>query len=96
MTNVRLLKKYIKRYYSIKKKYRYRSSNSGLCRFNKLRYDCDICPHNKFLKRETKKFDKLINRVIGHPEGYWYINDIIYTIDRIELKRRKGIELWKK
>ena len=90
MTQARLLKKYLKRYYSIKKKYRYRSSNTGLCRFNKYRYDCDICPHERFLKKEDKKFVKLINRVIGHAEGYWYMDYIIYTIRQIELKR-KGV-----
>lgn len=90
MTKARLLKKYLKRYYSIKKKYRYRSSNTGLCRFNKYRYDCDICPHERFLKKEDKNFVKLINRVIGHAEGYWYMDDIIYTIRQIELKR-KGV-----
>ena len=90
MTQARLLKKYLKRYYSIKKKYRYRSSNTGLCRFNKYRYDCDICPHERFLKKGDKKFVKLINRVIGHAEGYWYMDYIIYTIRQIELKR-KGV-----
>ena len=94
MTNVRLLKKYYKRYLSIKKKYRYRSSNSGLCRFNKFRYDCDICPHERFLKKEDKKIVKLINRVIGYHEGYWYMNEIFYTIDQIRLRKKKGIKSW--
>lgn len=90
MTKVRLLKKYYKRYLYIRQKYRHRVFNTGECRFSRFGYSCDMCPHDRFLRTEQKKVDKLINRVIGHAEGYWYMDDIIYTIRKIELKR-KGI-----
>ena len=82
MTKVRLLKKYYKRYIYTALKYRRRRE----CKFSSNRYSCDMCRQNKIMKKKMGKVYKLINRVVG--QGYWHIEDIVYIIIKLELKRK--------